>query len=79
MRDEKNKMIGSGAQALPDLANMQTIVGKVQPLAQTGALRLHLTLVTPMGSIAAEDSVDWQSSDAGAKPSANSSAAPAKY
>src|ERR1019366_7118090 len=68
VRDENNKIIASGAQPLPDLASVQTVVGKLQPQAQTGALRLHLTLLSPMGSIAAEKNVDWRRSEVGSQP-----------
>jgi beta-galactosidase/beta-glucuronidase len=68
VRDENNKIIASGAQPLPDLASLQTVVGKLQPLAQTGSLRLHLTLLSPMGSIAAEKNVDWHRSEVGSQP-----------
>lgn len=77
VRDENNKVIASGAQQLPDLADSHTVVGKVQPLAQTGGLRLHLTLFGPTGSIAAENSVDWHRSEVGTKPAAVPQAVPA--
>jgi len=67
VRDENNKIIASGAQPLPDLASTQTVVGKLQPLAQTGALRLHLTLLSPTGLIAAENIVDWRRSEVGSQ------------
>ena len=62
VRDENNKMIASGSQSMPDLSQAQTIVGKLQPLAETAGLRLHLTLVSPIGLIATENSVDWNRS-----------------
>jgi hypothetical protein len=68
VRDDNNKMIASGAQALPDLAKAQTFVGKLQPLAQTGALRLHLTLLNPSGLVAAENNIDWHRSEVSSKP-----------
>jgi beta-glucuronidase len=68
VRDENNKVIASGAQALPDLAKAQTIAGKLQPPAQNSALRLHLTLLNPMGLIAAENNIDWRRSEAGSQP-----------
>ena len=69
VRDENNKVIASGAQALPDLAQAQTIAGKLPPPAQNSALRLHLTLLNPMGLVAAENNVDWRRSEAGSQPS----------
>jgi len=66
-KDANNKIIASGAQPLPDLASTQTVVGKLQPLAQTGALRLHLTLLSPTGLIAAENIVDWRRSEVGSQ------------
>jgi hypothetical protein len=81
VRDENNKIITRGAQALPDLANVRTIAERLQPLAQTSALRLHLTLLTPTGSIAAENSVDWHRSEVESKtgtvPVTDSGGAPA--
>lgn len=68
VRDDNNKVIASGAQPLPDLAKPQTVAGKLQPLPQTGALRLHLTLLNPIGLVAAENNVDWHRSEVGAKP-----------
>jgi beta-glucuronidase len=68
VRDENNKIVASGAQPLPDLASAQTVVGKLQPLAQTVALRLHLTLLSPMGSIAAEKNIEWHRSEVGSQP-----------
>ena len=68
VRDENNKIVASGAQALLDLDNMQTVTGKLQPLADTSALRLHLTLMSPMGSIAVEDDVDWRRNEVGSYP-----------
>jgi beta-glucuronidase len=67
VRDENNKIVASGAQALSDLVSAQTIEGKVQPLAQTAGLRLHLVLLSPTGSVAGENSVDWHSSVIGPK------------
>jgi beta-glucuronidase len=67
VRDENNKIVASGAEALRDLANLQTVTGKLQPLADTSALRLHLTLLSPMGSIAAEDDVDWRRNEVGSQ------------
>jgi hypothetical protein len=68
VRDENNKMVARGAQALPDLANLQMVAGKLQPRADTSALRLHLTLLSPTGSIAAEDDVDWRRHEVGSQP-----------
>jgi hypothetical protein len=68
VRDENSKVIASGAQALPDLAQAQTIAGKLPPPAQNSALRLHLTLLNPMGLVAAENNVDWRRSEAGSQP-----------
>jgi beta-galactosidase/beta-glucuronidase len=68
VRDENNKTVASGAQSLPDLASAQTVEGNVQPLAQTAGLRLHLTLLNPMGAVAAENNVEWHRSEVGTKP-----------
>jgi beta-glucuronidase len=68
VRDDDNKVIASGAQMLPDLASAQTIAGNVQPLAKTAGLRLHLTLLSPTGSVAVENNVEWRRSEVGSKP-----------
>ena len=68
VRDENNKIVASGAEVLRDLANLQTITGKLQPLADTSALRLHLTLLSPVGSIAVEDDIDWRRNEVGSQP-----------
>jgi hypothetical protein len=78
VRDENNKIIASGAQRIPDLTRAQTVAGKLQPLAQTGALRLHLTLLSPSGLMIAENNVDWHRSEVGSKPGAVRNAVPTK-
>jgi hypothetical protein len=78
VRDENNKVIASGAQLMADLSHAETVTGKLQPLAHTGDLRLHLTLLSPLGLVAAEKSVDWRSSEVGAKPTAVPIPVPAK-
>lgn len=67
IRDGNSKIIASGAQALPDLSSAQTVAGKLQPLAQTGALRLHLTLLSPTGLIAGENDVEWRRDEVGSQ------------
>ena len=78
VRDENNKLIGSGAQPLPDLGSEQSLERSVKPLPGTAALRLRLTLLSPSGAVAAEKTIDWQRRDLGtqagktvASPSAN--------
>jgi len=78
VRDENNKIIASGAEPIPDLTQAQTVAGKLQPRAQTGALRLHLTLLNPSGLVTAENNVDWHRSEVGSKPGAAPNAAPAQ-
>jgi beta-glucuronidase len=68
VRDENNKLLGSGAKAFPDLASGQTVEGSVQPLAQTAGLRLHLTVLNPMGAVVAENNVEWHRNEVGTKP-----------
>jgi len=68
VRDAGNKVLSRGAQVLPDLAERQTVEGTLQPLPSGGGLHLHLTLLSPIGSIAAESDSDWRPDDASVTP-----------
>jgi beta-glucuronidase len=59
LSDHAGKLLGSGEQQFASLSSVQTVTGHVgsQPDAKT--LKLHLTLLRPEGTIAAERSVDW--------------------
>jgi beta-glucuronidase len=77
VRDENNKLIASGAQPMRDLSSAQSVVGNLHPLPQTGALRLHLRLLSPTGSIAAEKNVDWRRTEIGSRKAKDMGGVPA--
>jgi hypothetical protein len=56
---KKDKLIASGEQQLPDLTSPQTISRTVSSDGTTAGLKLHITLVRPVGTVAAEKIVDW--------------------
>jgi hypothetical protein len=59
LSDQGGKLLARGEQQFASLSSVQTVAGHVgsQPDAKT--LKLHLTLLRPEGTIAAERSVDW--------------------
>ena len=59
LSDQVGKLLASGEQTFADLSSVQTIQGHVGPQPDANLLKLHLTLLRPGGSIAAERSVDW--------------------
>jgi beta-glucuronidase len=60
LSDQVGKLLASGKQQFADLSSAQTVSEKVgsQPDAKT--LRLHLTLLRPGGTVAAERILDWK-------------------
>ena len=61
--DESGKLINSGERPFPDLEKPQMISAKIQSLTDAKLLKLHVTLLRPGNTIAAEKSVDWKSSN----------------
>jgi hypothetical protein len=57
--DQSGKLLASGERALVDLNGLQTVSGNVNPAADAKVLKLHVILLRPGGSIAAESSLDW--------------------
>jgi hypothetical protein len=57
--DEGGKRLAHGEKQFADLSNVQTVSGDVGNQSGAMALKLHLTLLRPTGSVAAEKSVDW--------------------
>jgi beta-glucuronidase len=59
LSDQAGKLLASGEQQLADLESVQTVTGNIGPQPDAKILKLHLTLLRPGGSVAAESSVDW--------------------
>ncbi len=60
--DEGGKLLASGEKQFPDLNDVQTVSGDVGNQAGAKALKLHLALLRPTGTVAAEKSLDWHAS-----------------
>jgi hypothetical protein len=80
LSDQAGKLLASGERQIADLNSVQTVSGKVGPQPDAKRLKLHLNLLRPGGTIAAESSVDWDINAvtrqpagrvAGAEPSAH--------
>ena len=63
--DESGKLITSGRQQFTDLKTEQMISAKVESQASTKVLKLHVSLLSPENTIAAETSADWRAAEAG--------------
>jgi hypothetical protein len=59
LSDQAGKLLAVGEQQVADLSDAQTVSGSVGPHPEAEMLKLHLTLLRPGGTIAAETSVDW--------------------
>jgi hypothetical protein len=59
LSDQVGKLLASGEQQFADLSSVQTVSGKVGPQPDARTLKLHLTLLRPGGTVAAERTVDW--------------------
>jgi beta-glucuronidase len=62
--DESGKLINRGEQPFADLEEPQAISGQIQPLGDAKILKLHVTLLGPENTIAAEESVEWKPGEA---------------
>ena len=62
--DESGKLIKRGEQPFADLEEPQAISGQIQPLSDAKILKLHVTLLGPENTIAAEESVEWKPGEA---------------
>jgi beta-glucuronidase len=62
--DESGKLIKRGAQAFADLEEPQVISGQVQPTTDAKLLKLHVTLLRPENTIAAEKLAEWKAGEA---------------
>jgi hypothetical protein len=67
LSDQSGKLLASGEQQFAELNSAQTVSGNVGPQPDAKMLKLHLTLLRPGGMVAAESSVDWGLSAAGAQ------------
>jgi beta-glucuronidase len=63
--DESGNLLASGGQQFSELRVAQVTGGSIEPLPNAKMLKLHLTLLRPESSIAAETSVDWLASEVG--------------
>jgi endo-1,4-beta-mannosidase len=59
LSDQYGKVVASGGQQFDNLNSQQTVSGNVSAQPDAKMLKLHLTLLRPGGTIAAEKSVDW--------------------
>jgi len=59
LSDQGGKLLAGGEQVFTDLNSVQTVSGNTGPQPDAKILKLHLTLLRPSGTIAAESSVDW--------------------
>jgi len=59
LSDQGGKLLASGERPIADLSNLQTISGNIGPQPDAKILKLHVTLLRPGGTIAAESSADW--------------------
>jgi len=62
--DESGNLIEHGEQAFADLEKPQVISGDIQPLTDGKLLKLHVTLLRPGNTIAAEKSAEWKAGEA---------------
>jgi len=62
--DEGGELIKHGEQPFADLAEPQVISGEIQQLAHAKGLKLHVTLLRPENTIAAEKSLEWKAGEA---------------
>jgi len=58
--DERGNLVKRGEQAFADLAEPQVISGQIQPVGDAKLLKLHVTLLRPENTIAAEKSAQWK-------------------
>jgi beta-glucuronidase len=61
--DESGKLIKRDEQSFADLGKPQVISGQIEPPGDAKRLKLHVTLLRPQNTIAAEKSVDWKSAE----------------
>jgi len=59
LSDQGGKLLVSGEQPLADLNSVRTVSEHVDSQPDAKILKLHLTLLRPEGTIAAESAVDW--------------------
>jgi hypothetical protein len=69
LSDQVGKLLGSGEHLFADLSNVQTVSGNVGPQPDARTLKLHLTLLRPGGTIAAERSLGWDLNAVARQPS----------
>jgi hypothetical protein len=57
--DEGGQLLASGGEQFSELKTAQVISGQIESLANAKALKLHLVLLRPGNTVAAETSVNW--------------------
>jgi beta-glucuronidase len=62
--DENGNLIKRGEQAFTDLEGPQVITGELQAVTDAKLLKLHVTLLRPENTIAAEKSAEWKAGEA---------------
>lgn len=60
MSDERGNLLTTGGQQFADLKTTQVISRDIEPPKNAKMLKLHLTLLRPENTVAAEASVDWR-------------------
>jgi beta-glucuronidase len=61
--DGSGKLIKRGEQTFADLEGTQVISGQIQPGTDTKLLKLHVMLLRPENTAAAEKSIEWKVTD----------------
>ena len=69
--DDSGELLASGGKQFSDLKAAEVISGNIEQLSNAKKLKLHVMLLRPESTVAAETSVDWRASEVGrvTKPS----------
>jgi beta-glucuronidase len=68
VRDQNSELLATGEQELSDLSHIRIVEGNVPMTPGSSELRLHLMLLRPIGTVAAERTVPWPGSPAAERP-----------
>jgi beta-glucuronidase len=72
--DEGGQLLASGGEQFTELKTTQVIVGQIESLANAKTLKLHLILLRPGNSVAAETSVKWPGAEVATQSSGSGGA-----
>lgn len=61
--DETGRLVSSGEQRFTDLNQPEVVSGQLEPTSDPRVLKLHVSLLRPANTVAAETSVDWRPGD----------------